>query len=115
MVWARMVSPSNCTNTSAADNHCCNINLPRNNNAGKLPVYYYIASFLPSYLRVFFFFFFFFFFWESASGSFEGNGGIIEKTPCWMANDAEGQEKLRGYVIQIANILSFQGPTRSRL
>ena len=56
MVWARMVSPNNCTNTSAADNHCCNINLPRNNNAGKLPVYYYIASFFASIPTCFFFF-----------------------------------------------------------
>ena len=45
MVWARMVSPNNCTNTSAADSHGCNINISRNNNAGKLRVNYYIASF----------------------------------------------------------------------
>ena len=54
MVWARMVSPSNCTNTSAGDNHSCNINITRNNTAGKLPIYYYIACF-------------FFFFCESAN------------------------------------------------
>ena len=52
-----MVSPSNCTNTSAADNHCCNINIPRNNNAGKLRVNYYIASFFFLHTFVFFFFF----------------------------------------------------------
>ena len=34
-----------------------------------------------------------------------------EKTPCWMANDAVGQEKQKEYIIQKANILSFQGPT----
>ena len=60
-------------------------------------------------------FFFFFFFRESANGPLAGKGRIIEKTPCWMANDVEGQEKQRDYVIEIANILSFQGPTRIRL
>ena len=59
MVWARMVSPSNCTNTSAGDNP--NINITRNNNAGKLPVYYYIASFFAFVPTCFFF-------WESANG-----------------------------------------------
>ena len=72
MVWARMVSPSNCTSTSAADNHCCNINIPRNNNAGKLRVNYYIASFFSFTPSCFFFF-------ESVNGSFEGNGRIIKK------------------------------------
>ena len=30
-----------------------------------------------------------------------------KKTTCWMANDAEGQEKQRYYIIQKANTLSF--------
>ena len=34
-----------------------------------------------------------------------------KKTPCWMGNDAVGQEKQKDYIIQKANILSFQGPT----
>ena len=34
-----------------------------------------------------------------------------KKTPCWMANDAKGQQKQRDNLIQKAHILSFQGPT----
>ena len=33
------------------------------------------------------------------------------KNTCWVANDAVGHEKQKDYVIQKANILSFQGPT----
>ena len=38
---------------------------------------------------------------------------IQKKTPCWIQTSPEGQEKQRqrDYVIQKANILSFQGPT----
>ena len=35
---------------------------------------------------------------------------MVQKTPCWMANNAVEQEKQRDYIIQKANILSFQGP-----
>ena len=35
---------------------------------------------------------------------------MVQKTPCWMANNAVGQEKQRDHIIQKANILSFQGP-----
>ena len=35
------------------------------------------------------------------------------KKPCWMANEAEGQEKQRDYIIQNTKILSFQGSIAS--
>ena len=37
-------------------------------------------------------------------------GHMVQKKPCWMANNAVEQEKQRDYIIQKANILSFQGP-----
>ena len=42
-------------------------------------------------------------------------GHMVQETPCWMANDAEGQEKQRDYIIQKAKIISFQVPTASFL
>ena len=35
---------------------------------------------------------------------------MVQKPPRWMANNAVGQEKQSVYIIQKANILSFQGP-----
>ena len=42
-------------------------------------------------------------------------GHMVQETPCWMANDAEGQEIQRDYIIQKAKIISFQVPTASFL
>ena len=88
MVWARMVSPSNCTNTSAGDNHSCNIKITRNNNAGKLPVYYYTASFFAFIPTCFF---------GGGIGewSFEGNGGIIEKNTLLDGKRRRGARKTK--------------------
>ena len=33
-------------------------------------------------------------------------GHMVQETPCWMANDAKGQEKQRDYIIQKAKIIS---------
>ena len=48
-------------------------------------------------------------------GPFAEYGHMIQETPCWMVNDAEGQEKQRDYIIQEAKIISFQVPTASFL
>ena len=37
----------------------------------------------------------------------------MQKSPSWMASDAEGQEKQRDNIIQKAKILCFQGHTKS--
>ena len=42
-------------------------------------------------------------------------GHMVQETPCWMENDAEGQEIQRDYIIQKAKIISFQVPTASFL
>ena len=41
-------------------------------------------------------------------GTFAEYGHMVQETPCWMANDAEGQEIQRDYIIQKAKIISFQ-------
>ena len=38
---------------------------------------------------------------------------MMQKSPSWMASDAEGQEKQRDNIIQKAKILCFQGHTKS--
>ena len=37
----------------------------------------------------------------------------MQKSPSWMASDAEGQEKQRDNIIQKAKIPCFQGHTKS--
>ena len=49
------------------------------------------------------------------NGPFAEYGHMVQQTPCWMPNDAEGQEKQRDYIIQKAEITSFQVPTASFL
>ena len=40
-------------------------------------------------------------------------GHMVQKTPCRMRNNAEGQEKQRDDIIQKTNVLSFQCLTAS--
>ena len=49
--------------------------------------------------------------WSQGNGLLAAKQSLGTKTPCWMANDIEGQEKQRDYIIQKANILCFQGLT----
>lgn len=48
--------------------------------------------------------------WPQGKGLLAAKQSLGTETPCWIANDTEGQEKQRDYIIQKANILCFQGP-----
>ena len=43
-----------------------------------------------------------------------GYNNVVQKAPCWIANEAEGQKKQRGYIIQTANRAIFVWPWNKR-